>query len=98
MATENDLIKRVHRSERAETILKDEMFIGAFDAAKAAIDKQRQQVFFDDPEALRIVVLSEHLLNNIKHYMETHIRKGKAAEKELLAIRERSKLRRVLNV
>jgi hypothetical protein len=97
MSNENRLIEQRGRGQRADAILNDPMVQEAFVEIERILHNTWQNSDVADHEGRHNAYLSAKLLKRFKQYFENHIKKGKAADKELLRIKERSKLRKVIN-
>lgn len=98
MADENKLILQRERGKKAEQIMAAEIVQEAFEKIEATIQKSWSSSRADDHEGRHNAFLMNRLLRNLKGEFLRAMKTGKVAERDLLAIKEKSKLRRLINV
>lgn len=97
MADETKLLAQANRGERAKRIIEDPVFVDAVEKIEASlIDVFRDSKLADD-DSRRYARESLGLLTRLREEINRIMITGDGARKELLRIREESKLRRMLH-
>lgn len=96
MTDEAKLQRQADRGERAKRLLGNDLLIEALDAIEAEIDQSWKSSLADDEEIRRNAYLMYRLLQNFRQQFKQAVVTGKAARKELLNLKDPSKVRRML--
>lgn len=95
MSDEGKLRRQHDRGERAKQLMQNELLTEAFDEIEKAIMERFKESRADEKElredAHRSIRLLSHIKGHLKHVMVT----GEAARKELLNIKDPSKIKRM---
>ena len=86
------------RGNRAKRLLENELFSEALEKIENDIVEAWKRSGGRDEDQRRNAYLMLRLFQNFKQHFITIINTGQHAEKELLKLREKSKLRRMINV
>lgn len=97
MADETKLLAQANRGERAKRILEDPLYVEAFGKIEAELIERFKTSEVSDSDGHRNIRESLKLLNNLQSEFKQIMITGDGARKELLRIREESKLRRMLH-
>jgi|GEM_PF-3026013 len=95
---ENKLIAQRERGKKAEQIMKAEIVQEAFERLQETIDSGWKKSDASDQDGRHNAYLMNRLLINFKRGFEQAMATGKSAEKQLLDIQDKSKLRKWANV
>lgn len=98
MPNENKLIAQRERGKKAEQVMSSEIVQEAFEKIEQTIRDSWEKSDASDHEGRHNAYIMTRLLNNFRGQFAKAMSTGKVAEKELLSIKERSKLRKMINV
>lgn len=84
------------RGDAARAILENPLFNEAFDAIEREITTAWKQSPADGERERNNAYLMQRLLANLKEQFKRHVSTGAMAEKELLKLKEKSKIRRLI--
>ena len=98
MSDEAKLMAQANRGERAKRILDDPLFIEGFEKLEEELIRQFRFSDVGDSDGHRHVRESLKLLNNLRDEFKRVLITGDNARKEITRIREKSRIRRALNV
>lgn len=93
---EAKLKRQQDRASRAQRILDDELFKGAFENIEQTIVDSWKESRADEEKQRYNAYIMHRLLQNLREQFTRAIVTGQAAKKELLTIKEPSKLRRLI--
>jgi hypothetical protein len=97
VANENKLIVQRERGVKAEQFMSSAIVQEALKVMEQKIKLGWENSKADDHEARHNAYLMNRLLKNFKSEFLRAMKTGKVAEKDLLRIKEKSKLRRLIN-
>lgn len=98
MTDENKLVQKMGRGARAKALLQNDLLQEAFEKLESAIDEGWKNSEADDERVRYNAYIMHRLLKNFKNHFTQIVTKGKHAEKKLLQIRDKSKLRKIVHV
>ena len=98
MTDENRLIQERSEGARAQAVLDNDLVKRAFDKIEATITEAWKSSPAEDERGRYNAYLMHRLFQNFKSEFTRAVATGKVAEKRLLEIKDKSKLRRTLNV
>jgi hypothetical protein len=96
MTDEHKLIRQQARAARAKALFEDELMQEAFTVIETEILKAWQQSHADEAQVRDRAYLMQRLLKNLREQFQRTIATGEASSKELLRIRDESKIKRLL--
>lgn len=97
MADESKLLAQANRGDRATRIIEDPVFIECFDNIEKHLIAAFKDSKLSDDDGRRYARESLGLLTRLREEMNHMMITGSNARKELLRVREESKLRRMMN-
>ena len=97
MADETKLSEQILRGDEARAILENPLFKEAFQEAEKVIIEAWRNSPGDAKEVRDNAYLMQRLLVNLEDFLKRHINNGKAAQNDLLKLKEPSKIRRLIN-
>jgi hypothetical protein len=86
---EHGLRPKIVRSQRAEQILNDPLFVEAVEAIRQRIFEGFKSAKADDADGLKILNLTNKVLDNVLSAINEHIRSGHIAAKRITDIKTR---------
>lgn len=96
MTDESKLLRQQDRGHRAKRVLENDLVVGAFEKIEAEIDAAWKNSAADDEKARYNAYLMHRLLQNFKQQFRHAVTTGEAAGKELLRLKDPSKVRRMM--
>ena len=98
MTDENKLLRQSKRGAEAKQILEHELFIEATEKLESDLTQIFKESSLSDDATRRMARESLGLLVNLKTYLMQVMTTGDAARKQLIDLREPSRLRRMMHV
>lgn len=89
MTDDGKLMQQSERGTRARNIIEEPLFVEAMQAIQERITKGWQESGPDDDALRERAYLMQKLHQNFREHLETYIKTGKAADRDLLEIRKK---------